>query len=156
MTLLELKSLMTTPSDTIMAHPVTGKPATVAEVLKSIMRGEGAAVVPVPPQPGQPGYRAGPNLTISQAAINALSEQQFQELKSTGQLAGLTTTDAGKATIHVTTGGSYTSQHSFNPETGAVEQGRGVNLRQFYPDDVADADPRYAHVARRPQPDAQK
>jgi hypothetical protein len=131
MTLLEMRALMTAPPETIMAHPVTGRPATVAEVLKSIMRGEGAAVVPVPPQPGQPGYRAGPNLTISQEAINALSEQQYQELKSTGQLAGLTTTDAGKASVHVSKGGSHSVSLTLD-ETGKVGPARPIDLRLFH------------------------
>jgi hypothetical protein len=78
---MELQALMTAPPDTIMAHPFTGKPATVSEVLKAILRGEGAAVVPIPPQPGQPGYSPGPNITISQEAINALDQTQYDELR---------------------------------------------------------------------------
>jgi hypothetical protein len=81
MTPFEMKVLMTTPPDTLMTHPFTGKPATVGEVLKAILRGEGAAVVPIPPQPGQPGYSPGPNITISQEAINALDQTQYDELR---------------------------------------------------------------------------
>ena len=79
MNLLEMQALMTADPNTIMAHPFTGKPATVAEVLKAIMNGEGAAVAPVQHQPGQPGYSPGPNITISQEAVNALGEQQYHD-----------------------------------------------------------------------------
>jgi hypothetical protein len=131
MNLLEMRALMTADPNEIMAHPFTGKPATVAEVLGAIMRGEGAAVAPVQRQPGQPGYSPGPNITISQDAVNALSEQQYQELKSTGQLQGLTTTDAGRAYVHVRQGGSHSVSLSLDPETGAVGPGRGLDLRDF-------------------------
>jgi hypothetical protein len=104
---MEMQALMTADPNEIMAHPFTGKPATVAEVLRAILRGEGAAVHPTSPQPGQPGYSPGPNLTISQEAINALSQTQYDELKATGQLQGLTTTDAGRAYVHVSRGGSH-------------------------------------------------
>jgi hypothetical protein len=127
---MEMQALMTADPNEIMTHPFTGKPATVAEVLKSILRGEGAAVVPVQHQPGQPGYSPGPNLTISQEAVNALPEAQYQELKSTGQLQGLTTTDAGRAYVHVRQGGSYSTSFTLD-ETGAVGPGRGLDLRDF-------------------------
>jgi hypothetical protein len=130
MTRMEMHALMSANSNDIMTHPFTGKPATVAEVIKAILRGEGAAVVPVPPQPGQPGYRTGPNLTISQEAINALSEQQYQELKSTGQLSGLTTTDAGRAYVHTRQGGSHSVSFTLDEE-GKVGPGRGLDLRDF-------------------------
>jgi hypothetical protein len=130
MTLLEMRALMTTPPDTIMPHPFTGKPATVGEVLKAIMNGEGAAVVPVQHQPGQPGYSPGPNLTISQDAINALSQTQYDELKATGQLQGLTTTDAGRAYVHVRQGGSHSTSFTLD-EKGEVGPGRGLDLRDF-------------------------
>jgi hypothetical protein len=125
MTKLEMHALMTANPNEIMAHPFTGKPATVAEVIKAILRGEGAAVVPVPPQPGQPGYRTGPNLTISQEAINALSEQQYQELKATGELSGLTTTDAGRAYVHVSQGGSHSLSFTLD-EGGKGRVGRWI------------------------------
>jgi hypothetical protein len=132
MNLLEMRALMTADPNEIMAHPFTGKPATVAEVLRAIMRGEGAAVAPVQHQPGQPGYSPGPNLTISQDAVNALSEQQYHELKSTGQLQGLTTTDAGRAYVHVSRGGSHSVSFTLD-ETGEVGPGRGLDLRDFDP-----------------------
>jgi hypothetical protein len=131
MTRMEMQALMTANPNDIMTHPFTGKPATVAEVLGAILRGEGAAVAPVQPQPGQPGYAPGPNLTISQEAINALPEAQYQELKTTGQLQGLTTSDAGRAYVHVRQGGSHSVSLSFDPETGAVGPGRGLDLRDF-------------------------
>jgi hypothetical protein len=127
---MELQALMTAPPDTIMAHPFTGKPATVGEVLKSILRGEGAAVLPTSPQPGQPGYSPGPNITISQEAINALSQTQYDELKATGQLQGLTTTNAGRAYVHVTRGGSHSVNFTLD-ETGEVGPGRPMDLRDF-------------------------
>jgi hypothetical protein len=127
---VEMPALMTTDPNTIIAHPFTGKPATVGEVLKSILRGEGAAVAPVERQPGQPGYSPGPNITISQEAVNALSEQQYQELKNTGQLQGLTTTVAGRAYVHVSRGGSHSVSFTLD-ETGEVGPGRGLDLRDF-------------------------
>ena len=128
---MEMQALMTDDPNEIMTHSFTGKPATVAEVLKSILRGEGAAVVPVQHQPGQPGYSPGPNLTIRQEAVNALPEAQYQELKTTGQLQGLTTSDAGRAYVHVRQGGSHSVSLSLDPETGAVGPGRGLDLRDF-------------------------
>jgi hypothetical protein len=130
MTKLEMQALMTADPNEIMAHPFTGRPATVAEVLRAILRGEGAAVLPVSPQPGQPGYSPGPNITISQEAVNALSQSQYDELKATGQLQGLTTTDAGRAFVHVSQGGSHSTSFTLD-ETGTVGPGRGLDLRDF-------------------------
>jgi ABC-type transport system substrate-binding protein len=127
---LELQALMQAPSDTVMTHPFTGKPATVAEVLKAIMRGEGAAVHPIAPQPGQPGYSPGPNITISQEAVNALPEEQYQELKQTGYIQGLTSSDNGRAFVHVSKGGSHSTSFTLD-ETGKVGPGRPMDLRDF-------------------------
>ena len=130
MTRMEMQALMTANSNDLMIHPFTGKPATIGEVIKAILRGEGAAVHPTAPQP-QPGYSPGPNLTISQEAVNALSEQQYQELKSTGQLQGLTTTDAGRAYVHVSRGGSHSVSFTLD-ETGEVGSGWGLDMRDFF------------------------
>jgi hypothetical protein len=127
---IELQAIMTADPNEIMVHPFTGKPATVAEVLKAIMRGEGAAVLPVPPQPGQPGYSPGPNLTISQEAVNDLSPSQYDELKQTGYIQGLTNSDAGCAYVHVSQGGSHSVSFTLD-ETGKVGSGRGLDLRDF-------------------------
>lgn len=132
MTRMEMQALMQADSNDIMIHPFTGKPATIAEVLKAILRGEGAAVLPVSPQPGQPGYSPGPNLTISQEAVNALSQSQYDELKQTGRLQGLTTSDAGRAFVHVSQGGSHSTSFTLD-ETGAVGPGRPMDLRDFDP-----------------------
>jgi len=129
---MELQALMTAPPDTIMANPFTGKPATVGEVLKSILRGEGAAVAPVQPAPGQPGHQAGPNIRISQEAANKLGDAQYGELERTGHIQGLTNSDNGRAFVHVRQGGTISVQRSFNPETGAVEAGRGLDMRNFH------------------------
>jgi hypothetical protein len=130
MNLLEMRALMTANPNDIMAHPFTGKPATVAEVIKAVLKGEGAAVLPVSPQPGQPGYKIGPNLTISQEAVNALPEAQYQELKNTGHIQGFTNSDAGHAYVHVRQGGSYSTSFTLD-ETGKVGEGRPMDLRDF-------------------------
>jgi hypothetical protein len=153
---MQLRALMQTDGSTPVIY--NGRSMLLQDALAARMRGDGQGVdiQPAQPAPVQPGQAAGPGIRISQAAVEALSPAQYEELKTTGHLQGVTNSENGRAIVHVTTGGSYTSQHSFNQETGVVEPGRGVDLRDFYPDDVADGDQRYAHVARRPQPDAQK
>jgi hypothetical protein len=130
---LELQALMTADPNTIMTHPFTGKPAAIGEVLKAILNGEGMTlqVAPTHLAPAQPGQHAGPNLRISQAAINALTEAQYQELKETGHLQGLTNSDNGRAYVHVRQGGSHTVRLSFDPETGAVGPERPLDMRDF-------------------------
>jgi hypothetical protein len=129
---MEMQALMTANPNEIMAHPFTGKPATVAEVLRAILRGEGAAVHPTsPPAQAQPGQLGAPQgLTISQEAVNALSEAQYQELKATGHIQGLTNSDAGRAYVHISQGGSHSVSFSLD-ETGKVGPGRGLDLRDF-------------------------
>lgn len=131
MNLLEMRALMTADPNEIMAHPFTGEPATVAEVLRAVLRGEGAEVVPVQPAPGQPGRQAGPNIRISQEAANKLSDGNYQELERTGFIQGLTNSDAGRAYVHVSRGGSHSTSFTLD-ETGKVGPGRGLDMRDFH------------------------
>jgi hypothetical protein len=127
---MEMQALMTADPNTIMQHPFTGKPATIGEVLKAILRGEGAEIAPVQPAPGQPGHQAGPNIRISQEAANKLSDANYQELERTGYIQGLTNSDAGRAYVHVSRGGSHSVSFTLD-ETGEVGPGRPMDLRDF-------------------------
>jgi hypothetical protein len=129
MTKLEMQALMTADPNEIMAHPFTGKPATVAEVLGAIIRGEGAEIAPVQPQAGQPGHQAGPNIRISQESANQLSEANYQELERTGHILGLTKRD-DRTFVHVSRGGSYSTSFTLD-ERGEVGPGRPMDLSQF-------------------------
>jgi hypothetical protein len=126
---IELEAMMkANPNDLMLWE---GRTMTVAEALGRVLKGEGMEVAPAVPAPGQPGHQAGPNIRISQAAVNALSEAQYQELKATGHLQGVTNSDNGRAVVRVTRGGSYSANFSFDPETGALGPGRGIDLRDF-------------------------
>ena len=106
---------------------------TVGDAIYSVLKGEGQGVdvMPAAPAPGEPGHQAGgPNLRISQRAVDALSEAQYQELKDTGHLAGLTNSLNGRAQVHVRQGGSYSTSFTLDEE-GKVGPGRGLDLRDF-------------------------
>jgi hypothetical protein len=107
-----------------------GRVMTVADALGRIMKGDGMEIAPAQPAPGQPGHQAGPNIRISQEAVNALSEQQYQELKSTGHLQGVTNSDNGRAVVHVSRGGSHSTSFTLD-EAGKVGPGRPMDLRSF-------------------------
>jgi hypothetical protein len=130
---LELRTLMTTPPDTLVPWGPNGKVITVGEALKHVLHGEGAEIAPVQPPQAQPGQPAGPNIRISQEAANRLGDAQYKELEQTGHIQGLTNSDNGRAIVHVRQGGSVQISRSFNPETGAVEAGRPMDLRDFDP-----------------------
>jgi hypothetical protein len=71
-------------------------------------------------------------LRISQAAADALPQAQYDELERTGHIQGLTRSDNGRAVVHVrNSSGVVESRFSFNPETGAVEPGRPINMSNF-------------------------
>ena len=113
---IELEALMRTPSDTLVPWGPNGQVITVGEALRHVLRGDGMEVAPAAPAPGQPGHQAGsPNIRISQEAVNALSEAQYQELKATGHLQGVTNSDNGRAVVHVSRGGSHSVNLSFDP-----------------------------------------
>jgi adenylate cyclase len=59
-----------------------------------------------------------------------LGEQQVKNIAQPGELSGLTTTDAGKAYVHVSQGGSHSVSFTLD-ETGKVGPGRGLDLRDF-------------------------
>jgi hypothetical protein len=126
---IELEALMKANPDDRMLYD--GKMMPISEILGRLFRGDSVEVIPAAPAPGQPGHQAGPNLRISQAAVDALSEAQYNELKETGHLRGLTNSDRDRAMVHVSQGGSYTSRLSFDPETGKVGPGRPMDLSLF-------------------------
>jgi len=129
---IELQALMQTPPDTLVPWGPNGQVITVGEALHRLMKGDGVDITPAQPAPGQPGQPAGPNIRISQEAVNALSEAQYQELKATGHLQGLTNSDNGRAYVDVSRGGSHSASFTLD-ETGAVGPGRGLDLRDFDP-----------------------
>jgi hypothetical protein len=126
---MEMQALMSANPNDIMAHPFTGKPATVAEVLRAILRGEGAEIAPVQPAPGQPGHQ-GPNIRISQESANKLSDTSYRELERTGHILGLTKKD-DRAFVTVRQGGSYSISFTLDEE-GKVGPGRPMDLRSFH------------------------
>jgi hypothetical protein len=146
---IELETLMKTPSDTLVPWGDHGKVITVAEALKRVFQGEGMDVIPVPPAAAKPGQAVGPNLRISQEAVNALTEQQYKELSETGHLQGLTNSDKGRAVVRVTQGGSYTANLSFDPEGGkAIGPGRPLDTRDFH-DPASEPAPRVVTYSDR-------
>jgi hypothetical protein len=106
---------------------------TVAEALGRVLKGgDGVEVTPVAPAPGQPGHQAGgPNIRISQAAVDQLSQAQYDELKATGHLAGVTNSENGRAVVRVSQGSSYSTGFTLD-ETGKVGPGRPMDLRSFH------------------------
>jgi hypothetical protein len=131
MTELEMRVLMTTDPNTLVPWGPGGQVITVGEALRHVLRGDGVEITPAQPAPAQPGQAVGPNVRISQAAVDNLSQAQYDELSRTGHLQGVTNSETGRAIVHVSRGGTVTIQRSFNPETGAVEAGRGLDLRDF-------------------------
>lgn len=113
-----LRTLMTTPPGTILPHPVTGRPTQVADLLQEYMRGE-AGTVQVPASPG-PATGRGGSAQPSQAAIEALSERDYEELQRTGHLEGLTK-PLETAHVNVRVGGAIRTHAIINadgrPET---------------------------------------
>ncbi|MBV9828494.1 MAG: hypothetical protein JO001_22940 [Alphaproteobacteria bacterium] len=95
-----------------------GKQITAGEALKNMMRSEGIDIRQ--PQSGQ--GAATPAVHASQEAVDSLSEAQYQELKNTGGIDGVTRPNPARVTIRQ--GGAVEVRRSFNPETGAVEAGR--------------------------------
>ena len=130
MTRIEIEAMMKANPNDLMLWD--GRVMTVAEALGRVLKGDGVEVTPVAPAPGQPGHQAGPNIRISQEAVNNLTQAQYDELQQTGHLQGVTNSDNGKAIVRVSRGGSLSIQRSFNPETGAVEAGRGLDMRDFF------------------------
>jgi hypothetical protein len=125
---------MQSPQDTVVTYD--GRPMLVSTALKHMLNGGDAAVVTAQPaqQPGQPGQGqpGAPGLTISQRAADALSQKQYDELKQTGHIQGLTNSDNGRAMISMrNSSGTVQSRFSFDPETGKVEPGRPIDLRDF-------------------------
>jgi hypothetical protein len=118
-----------------------------SDALKHMMNGrDGAVVEPAQPaqtgQPIQPSHQAGPGspkLTISQEAANALPQAKYDELQKTGHIDGLTRPYQGTR-VHVrNSSGTVESRFAFNPETGAVEQGRGMDMRMFHDPNAGDS-----------------
>jgi hypothetical protein len=137
-----LQTLMQTPQDTVVTYD--GRQMLVSDALKNMMNGGDAATVHLPQntagrlgpndpgrQPGTPGQPPGPRIAISQAPTDALSQAQYDEFQRTGGIEGLTGPVEGTR-VHVrNSSGTVESRFSFNPETGAVEPGRGLALTDF-------------------------
>jgi hypothetical protein len=132
----ELQALMTADPNTLI-RSVNGKLITVGDAIHAALRGEGQGVEITPAQPAstQPGQAASPGIRISQAAVNALSEAQYQELQTTGHLQGVTNSGNGRAIVHVTQGGSHSVSFALD-DTGQVGPGRPIDLRDFHNPDA--------------------
>jgi hypothetical protein len=133
---LAIQTLMTSPETTEVIY--NGRPVLVSEALRHMLQGDDAVVMSpaappaLPGQLGHPGGGPGPNLTISQRAVDNLSPAQYEELKTTGHLQGLTNSDQGRALITVrNSSGTVHSRFTFNPETGAIEPGRALDFSDF-------------------------
>jgi hypothetical protein len=135
MNYLELQTLMTMPQDTLVPWGPNGKVITISDALTRLFNGEGADVMPAAQpaaQPAQPGQPGAPGLTISQRAADSISQAQYDELKQTGHIQGLTNSDNGRALVHVrNSSGTVRTDFSFDPETGKIGPGRGIDLRDF-------------------------
>jgi hypothetical protein len=124
---MELEAMMTADPNELMTW--NGSTRTVAEHLRAILKGEGVPYEPpaepqVPgPQPGRGSIRIDPT---------RLTEGQRMELERTGNIAGFTASDRGRAMISVrNSSGTIRIDRSFDVDTGAVEPGRGMDLRDF-------------------------
>jgi hypothetical protein len=139
-----IQTLMQTPQDTVVTY--AGREMLVSEALKQMMNGGDGATVHIPQntagrlgpndpgrQPGTPGQPpAGPRIAISQRATDALSQAQYDEFQRTGGIEGLTGPIEGTR-VHVrNSSGTVTSRFSFNPDTGALERGRDMDLQMFH------------------------
>jgi hypothetical protein len=119
---LILQTLM--QSDTNQFITLGGKRQTVGEHLKEMLKGtESAPISPAQPTPQQTGA---PSITPSQAAIDGLSEQHYQQLTETGGIDGVTR--PSKPTVSIREGGAVEIRQSFNPDTGKVEEGRPLDM----------------------------
>jgi hypothetical protein len=135
---MELEAMMKSNPNELMTW--NGRTRTIGEHLRAIFKGEGAVVEAAQPaqtgQPIQPSHQAGPGgpaLRISQAAADALPQAQYEELEKTGHIQGLTRSDNGRAVVHVrNSSGVVESRFSFDPETGKVGPGRGIDMRMFH------------------------
>jgi hypothetical protein len=125
---IELEAMMKADGNALMLWE--GRVMTVAEALGRVLKGDDMEVSPAAPAPGQPGHQAGPNIRISQAAVDQLSEAQYQELKATGHLQGVTNSENGRAVVRVSQGGSYSTGFTLD-ELGKVGPGRPMDLRDF-------------------------
>jgi hypothetical protein len=130
MTELEMRVLMTTDPNTLFPWSPGGQIITVGEALRHVLRGDGMEITPAQPAPAQPGQSAGPNIRISQAAVDQLSQAQYRELEQTGHLQGLTNSLNGRAVLRTRQGGSHSTSFTLD-ETGKVGPGRGLDLRDF-------------------------
>jgi hypothetical protein len=132
MTELELRALMTADPKTLI-RGANGKMITVGDAIYAALKGEGQGVEisPAAPAPAQPSQVASPGIRISQKAVDALSPAQYEELKTTGHLQGVSNSENGRATVHVTQGGSHSVSFTLN-DTGEVGPARPIDLRDFH------------------------
>jgi len=96
---IEIEAMMKANPNDLMLWD--GRVMTVAEALGRVLKGDGVEVTPAAPAPGQPGHQAGPNIRISQEAVNNLTQAQYDELSRTGYLQGVTNSDNGRAVVRV-------------------------------------------------------
>jgi hypothetical protein len=145
---LQMQTLMQTDSATPVVY--NGRSMLLGDALAARLRGEGIVYEPASAQAtGQPTRGS---LRIDPARLSA---EQRSELERTGNIAGFTSTDRNRATISVRdSSGSYQANISHDDAGNTVVNRGPRDLRDFYPDEVAEADPRFAHLTRRPQPDS--
>jgi hypothetical protein len=126
---MTLQVLMQTPQDTLVSY--NGKPTLISEVLRRMLKGEdNAPIQPPQPQPGTPQVPSGPTVLASQRAMDALSEADYQSLAQTGHIDGLTRPLQPTVSVR-NSSGSVDIRRSFNADTGAIEAGRGLDMRDF-------------------------
>jgi hypothetical protein len=119
-----IRTLMTADPNTRL--PWNGRHALPHEILQEVFRGNSTVTVR-PTQQQQPGM--GGSVVPSQAAIDALSPERYAELSETGGIDGLTRPHPIKVTSRQ--GGTYVARLSINPETGAIEAGRPLDMTHF-------------------------
>jgi len=101
-----------------------GGTATIGEVIRELIRDDdGAATVQRATQQQQAG---GPGVMPSRAAVDALSDDHYRELKETGNIGQLM--GPPPVRVSVRQGGAIERRYSFNPDTGAVEDGRPLDI----------------------------
>jgi hypothetical protein len=134
---IEIEAMMKADSNDLMT--LNGVTRTIGEHLRAILKGEGVPYEPAPEPQGAPGQQPGQRGSIRIDPAR-LTEAQRSELESTGQIAGFTASDRGRAMISVrNSSGSIRTDFSFNPETGAVEPGRPMDLRMFQDPNAVDS-----------------
>jgi hypothetical protein len=143
----QIKALMQTNQATPVIYG--GKSMLLGDALAARMRGEGVVYEPAP-EPntqGRGGIRIDPE---------RLTADQRAELERTGNLAGFTSTDRNLARIVVrdSSRASYTA--SFRTDADGNVSHSDLNMRDFYPDELAADRPQFAHMARRPAPEGSK